>query len=131
MYVLKNEQGGVTARMSDFAGKNVEGAIHVESECFDDAYDLSADNQTWVLNPAKMTPALWQAATMYVESQINAAEYAKTLTLTANTRAIANLAWYDGVWQDYYTRTANPVDMDFSNNGEKPYKFWQIMELQG
>lgn len=94
-------------------------------------------NGEWVLDAeaakAGAIAKLWQAATAYVEAQINAAEYAKTLSLNLNAKATANLEWYNAVWQDYYTRAdgvssenLNP-NFDFSNNGSKPFKFWEVM----
>jgi hypothetical protein len=77
---------------------------------------------------------LWQGATQYTDLQINAAEYAKTLNLPGNSKASENIAWYDAVWLDYYNRRALvesgdlDVSFDFSNNGAKPWKFWQVIQ---
>lgn len=92
----------------------------------------------WILDEtaakAGTVAKLWQGATNYCESQINAAEYAKSLNLAGNSKAAENIAWYDAVWLDYYNRCALvesgdlDVSLDFSNNGSKPWKFWQVVQ---
>jgi hypothetical protein len=78
---------------------------------------------------------LWKATTDYTEAQINAAELARTVDFSnkGNTKATENIVWYDTVWRDYYERCQEvqggsiEISFDFSNNGTKPWKFFEVV----
>ena len=52
-----------------------------------------------------------------------------------NYRMLANLSWGQQIWSDYYQRlykmqSGQQITADFSNHGDKPYTFTQVLQLE-
>lgn len=59
-----------------------------------------------------------------------------TVISPENPRLIANLEWGQAIWADYYARKAKieagatDVSADFSNHGDKPFSFAEVLATE-
>lgn len=84
-------------------------------------------------NRAAQKEQLWNSCNSYQESKISVGGMLRLYPFQeTHSKSIAIKYWLENLWADYYTRKAavdagEPVNFDFTNNGELPFSYLEAI----